>query len=134
MSATFPDTLAAVRHLVAATLGLDPERDVVKWLPEDLFDRVEAGEVVAQVQPLPSNGDLSEPWERVDRIQVDAYALGSTAAGDVAAALGVLNGPAYVGEVVLDDVVPEIHPHEAPFQHDAVRLVTATLRVVSRAQ
>lgn len=72
---------------------------------------------------------------REDRIQIETYAEGSTAANDLAmeiheAIVGVPHDVDGIG--LLDNIAALVIPDEVPYESDTVTLVTASYRVSTR--
>lgn len=72
---------------------------------------------------------------REDRIQIETYAKGSTAANDLAmeiheAIVGVPHDVDGIG--LLDNVAALVIPDEVPYESDDITLVTASYRVSTR--
>lgn len=121
----FPDAREAFFELVPrAEDGVTPYYqlviDFVDYLPAALIYRV--------------GGAESGPF-RQDRINVDVYAAGSTAANHVANQIrAFLAGQSHDTEAGLIDLVEvEVIPTEVPYMSDTVNLVSATYRVDTRA-
>ena len=124
---TFPDTVAGVLHTIGVAR---PDVLVGKYLPATFMDELPA----ATARRLPSPGG-PEPFLRTDRVVVDLYAVGSTAAEklgqDVRAALADTWHDTPAG--LLDRVEVETEPSEVPAGGDTASYVTLTLRVDVRA-
>ena len=125
MGYVFPDVREAFFTLVPrAQDGLRPYYqltiDFADFLPAALIYRV--------------GGSQSGPF-REDRITVDIYAEGSTAANDAAEQVRTFIADSWhdVDGILLDSVDVEVVPTEIPYQSDTVNLVSATYRVATRA-
>ena len=72
---------------------------------------------------------------REDRIAVDVYANGSTAANEVAEQVRAFLADSWheVDGALLDSVDVEVVPTEIPYMSDTVNVVSATYRVATRA-
>jgi len=126
MGFVFPDAREAFYELVPrAQDGVTPYYQ----LTVDFADRLPAA-LIYRV-----GGEESGPF-RQDRINVDVYADGSTAANAVANDLrAFLAGSSHDTDAGLLDLVEvEVVPTEVPYMSDTVNLVSATYRVDSRAR
>lgn len=120
----FPDARRAVFEIVGAS-GLSTP---YLWLTTG-FD---AGLPATQVRRV---GGSQDGHLREDRIQLDTYGAGSTAAGQAADALHELlvdRSHFVPGVGLIDSVTVETVPTELPYQSDTVNLVSATYRLASR--
>lgn len=123
----FPDAEKALQEI-----ALRSHDDVVLRGPIDRDERAANGGIV-EIHGIPSPGSV-EDWERTDRVEVDVYAAGLTAAKDLANSLRAsFLGFQETAEGLLDDVFVVTEPHEVPYPHDVVIQVRATYGVVSRA-
>jgi len=126
MGFVFPDAREAFYELVPRA-----QDDVTPYyqLTVDFADRLPAA-LIYRV-----GGEESGPF-RQDRINVDVYADGSTAANAVANDLrAFLAGSSHDTDAGLLDLVEvEVVPTEVPYMSDTVNLVSATYRVDSRAR
>lgn len=125
MGYEFPDAREAFFELVPqAASGVTPYYQLVvdfaEHLPAALIYRV--------------GGDESGPF-RQDRITVDFYAAGSTAANHGADQIrAFLTGQSHDAAAgLLDSVEVEVVPTEIPYMSDTVNVVSATYRVDTRA-
>ena len=126
MGYTFPDARAAFYELVPA--ATDPAPVPYFQLVVDFADDLPAA-LIYRV-----GGDESGPF-RQDRLNVDVYANGSTAANAVANQIrAFLTGTSHDTEAGLIDLVEvEVVPTEVPYMSDTVNQVSATYRVDTRA-
>jgi len=126
MGYTFPDARAAFYEL--APRASDPAPVPYFQLVVDFADGLPAA-LIYRV-----GGDESGPF-RQDRINVDVYANGSTAANAVANQIrAFLTGTSHDTEAGLIDLVEvEVVPTEVPYMSDTVNQVSATYRVDTRA-
>lgn len=128
MSYTFPDVREAFFELAPRAVdGVTPYFQlVIDWeqtlatSPAVLIYRV--------------GGSQSGPF-REDRVTVDVYAEGSSAANDVAQQVCTFLADSShdTAAGLLDLVEVEVTPTEVPFMSDTVNLVSATYRVATRA-
>lgn len=125
MSFTFPDVREVLFVLVPRAVdGLEPYYqltiDFADHLPAALIYRV--------------GGSQSGPF-REDRMAIDVYAEGSSAANDVAQQVCAFLADSWhdVEGALLDSVEVEVTPTEIPYMSDTVNLVSATYRVATRA-
>lgn len=124
----FPDAERAVLEIISRV-----HDDVVLRPPIDRDERAQDGGIV-EIHSVPSPGSV-EDWERTDRVEVDVYAAGLTAARDLADEVrATLQGFQDTAEGLLDDVFVVTEPYEVPYPHDVVIQVRAVYGVVSRAQ
>lgn len=79
-------------------------------------------------------GSESGPF-REDRINVDIYANGSTAANQTAENVRAFLSDSWhdADGALLDSVAVEVVPTEIPYMSDTVNIVSATYRVATRA-
>ncbi|HEY1176485.1 MAG TPA: hypothetical protein VGF17_10030 [Phytomonospora sp.] len=128
MGFMFPDARAAFYELVPR--AVDPAPVPYFQLVVDFADNLPAA-LIYRV-----GGEESGPF-RQDRINVDVYANGSTAANRVANEIrAFLAGQSHdFGDPaqLLDQVEVEVIPTEAPYMSDTVNVVSATYRVDTRA-
>lgn len=126
MGYTFPDVREAFYILVPRSQddGLIPYYqltiDFADHLPAALIYKV--------------GGSESGPF-REDRVNVDIYANGSTAANTIAEGVRAFLASTWhdADGILLDQVDVEVTPTEIPYMSDTVNLVSATYRVATRA-
>ena len=122
---TFPDVREALFTLVPRAMdGVKPYYQ----LTIDFADRLPAA-LIYRV-----GGEQSGPF-RLDRVAIDVYAEGSSAANDVAQQVCSFLADSWhdADGALLDSVEVEVTPTEVPYMSDTVNLVSATYRVATRA-
>ena len=122
MGYAFPNARKAVRELCR------PYGTTFLHLPEGWEKQVPA------ILVYRSGGTEDGPF-REERIVLEVYAVGSTAATDLAETIHefLTGAPHYVeGVGLIDDVIPLVVPSEVPYESDTLNLVTASYRVATR--
>ena len=116
MSYEFPDTERALVEVLGETATL--------WLPADFGDNLPMRHVY-------SVGGRDEGVLRTDRLVVDVYAVGRSAAKAGAEEVRSIltDGPHFTTEGLLDRITVEVGPHLLPYASERIVRYTATYRV-----
>lgn len=124
----YPDTRAALRHLIDGTTHADQTVTAYYELSIGFTDTLPAALIYV-------TGGTEGYFDRVDRATIEVYAPGEQAlavAESVRVAVTHRDGVEVPGVGYFDAIEPDVTPADVPYQDDRTNLARATYRVTAR--
>lgn len=126
----FPDTRAALVGLLDGTTHAGSPVRAVVWLPAARYGQLEGPFPILHVIQLSGTQGFID---RVDRLTLDAYAVGSAAVNTLESILATVTGEGVEApNAYLDEVRPLSTPTEVFFESDTLNRATVTVEVTVR--